>query len=605
MNVCKKISVSGKTATAGFCWFVCTLLLFFTCAVRGNAAGTGESLMDAWKRQSQEPSGSSDAAEHYNRVPQLSVEDIYEMNRGKAEVLYNEQGYVSFLRGKFFEEKVTDVEKGVESLMGIADLLGLSKGAEFFAVYGEQDAYGYQYLTYKQRYGELTLENASLKIILDPEGYTAGLVSSFTPDVGIALEEEASITASEAEKIVCDHTNTIGNDVKIYSEYTRQTSVTIQGVAYHAWAVFTSLPSGETGQGGKAYLEHLVGYEGSYLAYVAVSSPEEQVLGDNAQLELALSYFEGLTAETYTGEITLHDGRKKKVSLPVAKDADGMYYLADVNRHIFLADYYSYDFQGQFVPWTSPDNSGWPDHYLAVYESYIKVYDFYKEHGLTSVDGFGSPILILTDYCDSRKVPVNNAVYMGMCGGWAVFSASAANDFGECIDVAAHEFTHGVTDYTTGGNLYQNAYGAVNEGISDVCGNLCELLLGETQDETWLLGENSGEAVRCMSAPWLYEQPSRLYDRFYCPETANPVMENDYGGVHTNSSLVGYVGYQLCAEGMTGEEAFGLWMGMLRMMTPKSGYQEVHEALKFAAGIRGMDERWQEKIDEICGNSGY
>ena len=72
--------------------------------------------------------------------------------------------------------------------------------------------------------------------------------------------------------------------------------MTIQGVAYHAWAVFTSLPAGETENGGKAYLEHLIGYEGSYLTYVAVSSPEEQVMGDNAQMELALSYFEGLTA---------------------------------------------------------------------------------------------------------------------------------------------------------------------------------------------------------------------------------------------------------------------------------------------------------------------
>ena len=54
--------------------------------------------------------------------------------------------------------------------MGIAELLGLSRGSEFFAVYGEQDEYGYTYLTYKQRYGDLTLENAVLKIILDPQG---------------------------------------------------------------------------------------------------------------------------------------------------------------------------------------------------------------------------------------------------------------------------------------------------------------------------------------------------------------------------------------------------------------------------------------------------
>ncbi|MFR5150968.1 MAG: hypothetical protein ACLTER_16730 [Ruminococcus sp.] len=53
-----------------------------------------------------------------------------------------------------------------------------------------------------RRYGDLTLENAVLKIILDPQGYTAGLVSCFTPNVGMAPEEESSITAKEAEQIV-------------------------------------------------------------------------------------------------------------------------------------------------------------------------------------------------------------------------------------------------------------------------------------------------------------------------------------------------------------------------------------------------------------------
>ena len=54
----------------------------------------------------------------------------------------------------------------------------------------------------------------------------------------------------------------------------------------------------------------------------------------------------------------------------------------------------------RFVPWTSDDNTSWPEHYLMAYENYIKVYDFYKSYGLESVDGFGSPLLILTDYCD-------------------------------------------------------------------------------------------------------------------------------------------------------------------------------------------------------------
>ena len=221
------------------------------------------------------------------------------------------------------------------------------------------------------------------------------------------------------------------------------------------------------------------------------------------------------------------------------------------------------------------------------------------------MDGFGSPLLILTDYCDFQKQPINNAVYLGMCEGWVVFSASAANHFGECVDVAAHEFTHGITAYITGGNLYENAYGAVNEGISDVCGNLCEMLLGETSDSAWFMGENSGMPVRCLSDPWQYGQPAALYDRYYYPETDSPNIDNDYGGVHINCSLIGYVGYQLCAQGMSKDQAFGLWMGMLRLMTPKSGYQEVREALKFSAQIHGMGEGWQHKIDEVCRQAGY
>ncbi|MFR5150965.1 MAG: hypothetical protein ACLTER_16715 [Ruminococcus sp.] len=33
--------------------------------------------------------------------------------------------------------------------------------------------------------------------------------------------------------------------------------------------------------------------------------------------------------------------------------------------------------------------------------------------------------------------------------------------------------------------------------------------------------------------------------------------------------LIGYVGYQLCAQGMSKDQAFGLWMGMLRLYDSK------------------------------------
>ncbi|MDO4344529.1 MAG: M4 family metallopeptidase [Eubacteriales bacterium] len=584
------------------------LLTVFLCAVicagAEEAAAEHEnlSLLEVWKQRTE--NAASDAAEKiYNEAPQLTEKDILEMNGGDADFLYSEDGYLTFLRGKFYEMPVTDTETGIESLQGIAGLLGLSKGSEFFAVYGERDAKGYTYLTYRQRYGELTLENAVLKIILDPQGYTAGVVSSFTPNVGIAEQDEPSVTKEEAEQIVREEFPQYR--LTLYTQYTRQTSVTIQGVAYHAWAVFSRAPASAGYPEGRGYLEHLAGYEGSYLTYLPVSSPEELVPGDNAQTENALAFFDGLAQDSYTAVVKLQDGTAERLTVPVARDAAGMHYLADTERHILLADYYSYAFEGKLVPWSSLDNTGWPEHYLLAYDRYCRVYDFYKSHGMESVDGFGCPILILTDYCDSLKKPENNAVYLGFSAGWAVFSASAVNDYGECVDVAAHEFTHGITDYTAGGNLYQNASGAVNEGLSDVCGNLCEMLLKATEDTKWLLAEKSGAPVRSMSEPGIYGQPVKIGGMYYYPDSEAPVIENDYGGVHINSSLISHTAYRLCEEGMEPEEVFLLWQGVQKMLTPRSGYQEVHMALKFAAKIQKLDLLWQEKIDEICGEAGY
>lgn len=580
------------------------LLALFTCltmipgTVRDVEAAS-PSLTEAWKNIT-EISDSED--KNYNTTEQLTEEDILRMNDGDAAILYDENGYLTFLRGRYYDEKVADPEKGIESLFGIANLLGISKGSEFFAVFGERDYYGNTIITYKQRYGEVTLENAVLKIIIDPDGYTAGVVSSFVPNIGIAREEESSITPEEAEKIVLANYP----EYHLLPVYTRQTSVTIQDVAYHAWAVFTTSPESELVSNGRGYLEHLVAYDGSYLMYMAVASPEELVLGDTAQTELAMSVFEGLVEKQYTGTVQLHDGTKKTITVPTAYDPEtGIYYLADVNRHILLADYYSYVYGSSLEPWCSKDNSGWEDRYLLTYESYIKVYDFYRKYGLESVDGFGSPILILTDYCDENRNPENNACYLGMSAGWAAFAASSMNDYGECIDVSAHEYTHGVTTYSIGGNLYQNASGAVNEGLSDVMGNLCELLLCETEDTTWLMAEKSGYPVRSMSSPEQFRQPVVLGGKYYQNPSQAPAIENDFGGVHTNNSLISHVAWRLCDEGMGLEDAFHLWRETISLLTPESGYEELHQALIFASRIRSMDEKWITMIDTMCREAGY
>ena len=585
----------------------------FVCFFMMSCGIVRAGILDKWEERTRkedtqggsELSGGVDDGYEKGQAPlQLTADDIERMNGGDVTMLFSEEGFLTFLRGKYFDEKVENEEDGIRSIQGIAALLGLSKGSEFFCVYKEANRFGYTFYTYKQRYGDLTLQNATLRIVVDPEGYTAGVVSSFQPNVGIAPKEESSITALQAEDVV--RRRYLQYDLKFYSDSVRQTSVTIDGVAYHAWAVFTDYPKEAGIPEGRNYLEHLVSYQGSYLAYMAVASPEELVLGDNVQEQLALAWFEGLEGDTWTGEVTLHDGTVREITVPVVRDPDtGTWYLADVERHILLSDCFTYLNSFELLPIESEVNGGWPEHYLIAYDTYVKVYDFYERYGQRSIDGFGMPLLLLYDYCDRAGNPVDNAAFLGVSAGWGLFGLSAVNDYGECVDVIGHEFTHGVTGYTLAGDVYENEPGAVDEALSDIMGNLCEIMLGETEDEEWLLAENCGDPVRSMSFPWLGRQPVTVGGDFYKEPAEEPSMENDFGGVHTNSSLIGHLAWKMVSMGMGLEEAFGLWKEAANLLTPVSGFKEVHHALIFAAEIRQMDVRYMGMIDMICEEAGF
>ena len=537
----------------------------------------------------------------YNTTPQLTEDDLLQMNNGNVTILYSEEGYLTFLRGTFWEEQVRDSEDGIRSLFGVAQLLGLGRGSEFYAVYGQKNKFGYTTYVYRQRYGDLTLENAVLKIFVDPDGYTCGLVSSFTPNAGIAPENEKAVTMQEAQETV--RKTWSGQELYFFDEYTRQTSVTIDDIAYHAWAVFTDAPQ-ETAEEGRPYLEHLVAYDGSYLMYMAVSSPEEVVPGDNALTEYALSWFDDKEADSWTGTVEHADGSREELTVPVVRDAEGKMYLADAGRHILVSDYYTFAYRHDYRPWASADGGDWPDCYLTAYANLIRVYDFFAEYGYVSVDGCGMPVLLLTDYCTAERQPVDNACFSGLSAGWACFCFSSVNTYGEAVDVVGHEYVHGISYCSRLGDLYANEPGALNEAASDIIGNLCEMMLGATDDTDWLIGEKSGEAIRSMSFPWLYRQPVRAGGTYYTEPAEKPSMENDFGGGHGNSSLINYIAWQLHAQGMPPEEELKLFLETLNFLTPRSGFREMHYAMEFACDVRQTDALWLGKLHMLFEQAG-
>ncbi|MBL2480350.1 peptidase M4 family protein, partial [Klebsiella pneumoniae] len=85
---------------------------------------------------------------------------------------------------------------------------------------------------------------------------------------------------------------------------------------------------------------------------------------------------------------------------------------------------------------------------------------------------------------------------------------------------------------------YVNQSGALNESFSDVFGYFVD-------PANWDLGEAvytpgiSGDALRSLSNPEKYGQPSHMKDYQYLPATE----EGDNGGVHINSGIPNKAAY--------------------------------------------------------------
>lgn len=121
------------------------------------------------------------------------------------------------------------------------------------------------------------------------------------------------------------------------------------------------------------------------------------------------------------------------------------------------------------------------------------------------------------------------------------------------LDVIAHEFTHGVTQYTSN-LIYANESGALNEAFSDIMGTAVEFywqpagtgfLLAD-----YYMGEDAfsafGFAIRNLVNPNLGGDPSHLSQKVNLPNT----QAGDWGGVHTNCTIYGHA-YYLLANGGT------------------------------------------------------
>ncbi len=117
------------------------------------------------------------------------------------------------------------------------------------------------------------------------------------------------------------------------------------------------------------------------------------------------------------------------------------------------------------------------------------------------------------------------------------------------LDVVAHEFGHGVNEFESGlGQSHEG--GALNEGLSDIWAAVIEHWAAPEKDH-WVLGEDITSSVRVLNNPKAKYQPNTYLGEYWFNTSAgcNPSGDNDWCGVHINSSVLAYWFYLLSDGG--------------------------------------------------------
>ncbi|HOT98535.1 MAG TPA: M4 family metallopeptidase [bacterium] len=190
---------------------------------------------------------------------------------------------------------------------------------------------------------------------------------------------------------------------------------------------------------------------------------------------------------------------------------------------------------------TSSSRTSWNDKSaISAMYNLNTVYAYYKNtFSRRAIDDKASTIITVVNVTEDGRT-MDNAYWNGA----GIFWGNGAEEFSplaEALDVAAHELTHGVTEYSA--NLvYQDQPGALNESFSDVFGAMIDR-------DDWLMGEDimlpgKGSALRDMANPGnpnvLSQLPGNMDEYVY--------TSDDNGGVHTNSGIPNKAAYLIATS---------------------------------------------------------
>lgn len=228
---------------------------------------------------------------------------------------------------------------------------------------------------------------------------------------------------------------------------------------------------------------------------------------------------------------------------------------------------------------------------------------FAEEYGRNSLDGRGMPLIATVRH----RQNYNNAFWNGEQMAYGTGDGKIFRTFLD-LSVIGHEMAHGVIQHS-GGLIYENQSGALNEHVADVFGALAEQrVLKQTAHEAdWLIGRAilgpgiNGRALRSMKAPGTaYSDDLLGRDPQPWHMDGFNTTTDDNGGVHINSGIPNHAFYLFCAYlgGRAWELPGRIWYRALQELNnPMASFTDwADQTLRTASALAGQGSLEQQML---------
>lgn len=523
---------------------------------------------------------------------------ILEKSRGEEECLPNH------ITGVFTDLEIVDGEGAIAAAQDAAGLLGLASAADELSVKSETQTGNNTFYRLQQNYYGIPVYGRTMTVVAGEDGTARGITSNAI-DLNEFISTEPAAAEEEVEQGIKAYvsSNMNGADAD---------SISIGGISEQDRTIYTY---GE----GEPQLAYRLNVQ-----VTGAGAVEFIISADDAEVLSAVPAVYEEKSDCYNADGTRRfDGSYDK--------DENQYVMHDEERGIYVATYEGRDSDTDST-WTlvtsKSDNrfgnvseENYDAETAITYLANItSIYDYYKQS--FNETAYGMLIALYNDGYDSG----NNAWggYGEQQSGERVGMISMGTNTGvEDVDTMAHEYTHVVTYHQidwVAADVENCESGAVNEGYSDIFGEIIEGYLNSSEPD-WV--HDSSRLPRSIEDPEAYGYPTKAgekrltvgkdsegNDRYEhsVKNKSGKHATTDYS--HGHSTIVSHAAYNM-HTGLDGEyevldmgELAKLWYETMLLLPGDCTFQILREYMEMTADLQGLSDGQKECIRAAFDNAG-